>query len=84
MRLRNHANAVLLEAEYDDDVPWPASADGAGHSLSLARPDYGERSWKASSDANRWTRSSASRWVAVNSGSPPLPCARSISTCMRE
>ena len=52
IRLRNPAGAVLLEVTYADDPPWPAAADGFGHSLSLARPSYGEqdpRAWSASS-----------------------------------
>ncbi len=51
VRLRNPSDAVLLEVEYSDDPPWPIAADGAGHSLVLARPSYGEadvRAWSAS------------------------------------
>lgn len=51
IRLRDELNAVLLEVTYDDQPPWPAAADGAGHSLVLARPSYGEddpRAWAAS------------------------------------
>ncbi len=51
VRLRNNADAIRLEVEYSDDPPWPAAADGAGHSLVLARPSYGENSvhaWAAS------------------------------------
>lgn len=51
VRLRNSLNAVLLEVEYSDAPPWPLAADGAGHSLVLARPSYGEgdvRAWAAS------------------------------------
>ena len=51
--LHNPAGAVLLEVNYADQMPWPVAADGAGHSLQLARPDYGERSveaWSASAD----------------------------------
>jgi hypothetical protein len=51
VRLRNPQDAVLLEVEYSDDAPWPLAADGAGHSLVLARPSYGEadrRAWAAS------------------------------------
>ena len=36
---------------YTGDPPYPAAADGAGHSLVLARPSYGERdprAWEAS------------------------------------
>ncbi len=49
--LRSELGAVLLEVEYSDQPPWPASADGAGHSLVLVRPSLGERTpaaWAAS------------------------------------
>jgi hypothetical protein len=51
VRLANRAGALLLEINYSDQMPWPVAADGAGHSLQLARPDYGEGSveaWSAS------------------------------------
>ncbi|HKX61027.1 MAG TPA: lamin tail domain-containing protein, partial [Verrucomicrobiae bacterium] len=51
VQLRNRIGAVFQEAQYDTDSPWPAAADGAGHSLVLARPSYGEgnvRAWAAS------------------------------------
>jgi hypothetical protein len=51
VRLRNKSNAVLLEVIYRGQKPWPIAADGAGHSLVLARPSYGEgdyRAWSAS------------------------------------
>jgi hypothetical protein len=51
LRLRNAQGAVHFEMSYRDDPPWPAAADGAGHSLVLARPSYGERdprAWDAS------------------------------------
>ncbi|PYK99901.1 MAG: hypothetical protein DME19_07015, partial [Verrucomicrobia bacterium] len=51
IRLRNKAGAVLLEANYSGDPPWPVASDGAGHSLVLARPTYGEgnvEAWEAS------------------------------------
>jgi hypothetical protein len=51
VRLRNDFGGIILEVNYDDELPWPASADGAGHSLQLSRPDYGEgdvRAWHAS------------------------------------
>ncbi len=51
VRLRNRADAILLEVKYDSDPPWPVAADGAGHSLVLARPSYGEgnsQAWAAS------------------------------------
>jgi hypothetical protein len=40
-----------LEVNYSDNPRWPAAADGAGHSLVLALPSYGEgdsRAWGAS------------------------------------
>src|SRR5262249_35010726 len=46
--LRNRSNALLLEVNYETQTPWPASADGGGHSLVLTRPSYGEddvRAW---------------------------------------
>jgi hypothetical protein len=51
VQLRNRIGAVFLEANYDTEPPWPIAADGAGHSLVLARPSYGERNveaWAAS------------------------------------
>ncbi|HRY48486.1 MAG TPA: lamin tail domain-containing protein [Candidatus Paceibacterota bacterium] len=51
VRLLNPAGAVLLEVTYSDCWPWPVAADGAGHSLVLAHPSYGEgdpRAWTAS------------------------------------
>ncbi|HEY0550836.1 MAG TPA: lamin tail domain-containing protein, partial [Verrucomicrobiae bacterium] len=51
LRIRNNAGAVMFEMEYTGDPPFPAAADGAGHSLVLARPSYGEgdaRAWAAS------------------------------------
>jgi hypothetical protein len=50
--LLHRSGAVLLEATYSDRAPWPLAPDGAGHSLVLARPSYGERdprAWAASS-----------------------------------
>ena len=51
LRLLNELGGRLLEIEYDTRPPWPAAPDGAGHSLVLARPSYGEkdpRAWSAS------------------------------------
>jgi len=51
LQMLNAASAVRLEVSYEADGPWPVSADGAGHSLVLARPSYGEddpRAWAAS------------------------------------
>lgn len=55
IQLRDELGAVLLEVAYDDETPWPAAADGAGHSLVLARPSFGERNpraWSASDHIN--------------------------------
>jgi hypothetical protein len=51
LRLRNAQGAILFEMTYRGEPPWPAAADGAGHSLVLARPSYGER------DARAWDAS---------------------------
>jgi hypothetical protein len=49
--LRGRVKEVLLEVPYESTSPWPVAAAGAGHSLALARPSYGEgdsRAWQAS------------------------------------
>ncbi len=54
VRLKNDRGGVLIEFEYRDDPPWPLAASGAGHSMVLARPSYGEddaRAWAASVNA---------------------------------
>lgn len=51
LRLRNELGGILLEIEYNNKMPWPVAADGAGHSLVLSRPSYGQndpRAWSAS------------------------------------
>lgn len=51
VRLRNPAGAVLLDVHYATRAPWPVAPDGAGPSLVLSRPSYGEadpRAWSAS------------------------------------
>src|SRR5215468_7025174 len=51
VKLLNQAGAVLLQVDYDSVAPWPVAAGGAGHSLVLARPSYGENNplaWSAS------------------------------------
>lgn len=51
VQLRNPQGAVFLETEYASQTPWPAAADGSGHSLVLANPSYGEgdpRAWAPS------------------------------------
>jgi hypothetical protein len=51
LSLRNDLDAILFEVDYETRAPWPSSADGAGHSLALRRPSYGER------DVRAWTQS---------------------------
>jgi hypothetical protein len=51
IRLRNRQGGIVFEVNYSGNPPWPAAADGAGHSLVLARPSLGERNpdtWAAS------------------------------------
>jgi len=53
VRLLNRQSAILLEVNYQGKAPWPIAADGAGHSLVLARPSYGEGNvlaWAASAN----------------------------------
>jgi hypothetical protein len=53
VRLKNRLGAVLLEAEYSGDAPYPAAADGAGHTLVLQRPSLGERNPRAWGPSDR-------------------------------
>ena len=51
VRLRKPSGAIVQQVDYNDRGRWPLAADGAGHSLVLARPSYGERdvrAWAAS------------------------------------
>jgi hypothetical protein len=51
IRLVKPNGDIIFEADYSSQPPFPASADGAGHSLVLARPSYGEgnpMAWAAS------------------------------------
>lgn len=53
LRLRDISDAVVFTVDYDAGAPWPVAADGAGHSLVLARPSYGmedPRSWDISAN----------------------------------
>src|ERR1043165_1177064 len=43
----NNVGAVYLEVPYSNGPPWPAGAEGTGHSIVLSRPSYGEGSPKA-------------------------------------
>lgn len=58
IELRHRTGAVFLQIRYGTELPWPVAADGAGHSLVLARPSLGE--------------GQAAAWAAsVNSGGSP-------------
>ncbi len=51
IELRDEQNSILLSVPYKNRRPWPAAADGTGHSLVLAYPTYGEadpRAWDIS------------------------------------
>src|ERR1044071_622445 len=51
LRLRNRQGGIVFDVNYSGDPPWPVAADGAGHSLVLARPSLGEgnpEAWAAS------------------------------------
>lgn len=51
VRLRDARDAIRVEVNYSHDAPWPVAADGAGPSLVLTRPSYGEddpRAWAPS------------------------------------
>jgi hypothetical protein len=53
--LQSAGGAILIDVTYDDDPPWPASADGLGYSLVLADVNGDPNrasSWRASSAPN--------------------------------
>lgn len=51
VRLVTQSGGVILQVNYGSTGPWPVAADGAGHSLVLARSSFGENNplaWAAS------------------------------------
>jgi hypothetical protein len=49
--ITNRLGAVLLEAAFSRELPWPSAAANTGHSLILSRASFGERNptaWSAS------------------------------------
>jgi hypothetical protein len=51
LELLDEQTNVLLTVPYSNVYPWPVAADGAGHSIILANPTYGEgdpRAWDIS------------------------------------
>lgn len=71
VRLLGRQGQVLFETTYGTEAPWPVAADGAGHSLVLARPSYGEDS------PNAW---SASERPGGSPGSAEIPAANPYRT----
>ena len=65
LRIEHRSGAVLWETDYADDAPWPLAADGAGHSLVLGNPSYGQR------DARAW-RASATPGGSPGAVEPPV------------
>ncbi len=47
IRLRHRNGEVLIDINYDSRPPWPVAPDGAGHSLVLRKPSYGEGQFEA-------------------------------------
>ena len=53
LNLRNEQGAEIWGTKFGTRPPWPTAADGAGHSLVLERPSFGEadaRAWGASAE----------------------------------
>jgi hypothetical protein len=51
LELVDEHGAILLTVPYSATYPWPVAADGAGHSIVLGNPSYGEgdpRAWDIS------------------------------------
>ena len=47
VQLLNRQGAVMIDISYESHDPWPLAAAGAGSSLALTHPSYGEGSPKA-------------------------------------
>jgi len=61
LQLIKRSGAIVLEVAWSDEPPWPVAADGAGHSLVLARPSFGQANPAA------WA---ASAWFGGSPGGP--------------
>lgn len=68
VRIRKASGGIVLETNYRDNARWPLAADGAGHSLVLSEPSYGE------GQAQAWSAS------VLYGGSPGLPEPPSVVT----
>ena len=73
LRLRNNRDAVLFEMNFSGNPPYPAGADGGGHSLVLGRPSFGE------GDPRAWVQSDA---AGGNPGVADTPTANAYRTIL--
>ncbi len=73
LRIVRDSGAVMFNMDYTGEAPFPAAADGAGHSLVLARPSFGE------SDARAWA---ASDLVGGTPGTNEVPAANPFASVM--
>ena len=73
IRFISKYGGTMLEAEYSAFPPYPAAAAGAGHSLILARPSYGEGEHEA------WA---ASDWVGGTPGAHDTPSTNPYATVL--
>jgi len=76
LRLVKRSGAIVLEVSWSDQPPWPVAADGAGHSLVLARPSFGHR------DPRAWAHSA---FIGGSPGRPdPVPAAPEDNVLINE
>lgn len=72
IELWSKAGALLLEIDYKDSNPWPLAADGAGHSMVLARPTFGQDNPKAWAPSAQIGGSPANAEPAINDPVAPV------------
>ena len=72
LRLRNNRDAVIFEMNYSGDPPYPAAADGPGHSLVLGRPSYGGL------DPRAWVQSDATGGTPGTTDTPAVNTYRTV------
>ncbi|MHC4329041.1 MAG: lamin tail domain-containing protein [Planctomycetota bacterium] len=73
IELSNGGGEIVISLRYDDDRPWPASPDGTGHSLILARPGGDPE------EASTW---SPSTFIGGTPGGPDESQAKSEELAM--
>lgn len=74
--LQNRANVTIVDFSYNDNRPWPVSADGDGYSLTLMMPRVNDvsdpQSWRSSLDVGGSPGVSdfvpIESWIEANSG----------------